>query len=186
MLENFFDHYAMGKRRLVINLGCGKYASSLFESLLSYTNTGSDVLPFEMLKKKPECCQNATFVDIDYPTLMKKKCETITQTGELSDLLDKVTLTDQDEGVLLRSEQYVAVGCDLCDIERLDDVIRTEFPVSDSVFLFIAEVSITYMDTSSANALIEWASTLGDSKNPKSFQNYQCSGLNLLSSILFA
>ena len=124
-----------------------------------------------MLKKKPDYCHNATFVDVDYPALINKKCETIRQTGELSDLLNKASLMIQDGDIMLKSEQYVALGCDLNDIERLDSIIRAEFPVASSVYLFIAEVSITYMDTAASNRLISWAARLGNGQKFKPMEN---------------
>ena len=131
-------------------------------------DVGSDTLPFEILSKKPENCRNTVFADIDYPALIKKKCEIVSRTVELHDLLDNTTVLDHEDGVLLRSKQYMAVGCDLNDVEKLHEIVAMEFDIFSSEFLFVAEVSTTYMDTTAANKLIAWAATLKDGECPTS------------------
>lgn len=64
--------------------------------------------------------------------------------------------------VFIRSDRYLALGCNLKDLETLERLLRTELDASSASFLFVAEVSVTYMPTADADALIRWASTLGD------------------------
>lgn len=87
-----------------------------------------------MLSHARELCEDTIFIDIDYPQLMDKKCETIRQKANLSDLLDEVRESSDPNLVKLRSEQYVAVGCDLADIATVKRVVREECD-SRSAFL---------------------------------------------------
>ena len=62
--------------------------------------------------------------------------------------------------VYLRSEQYLAIGCDLRDLTSLECMLRSELDITSSSVLFVAEVSATYMPVADSDALIQWASTL--------------------------
>lgn len=63
---------------------------------------------------------------------------------------------------LLRSEQYIAIGCDLADIHKLNTIVTNEVDSETCSTLFLAEVSLTYMDLTAADALLKWASLLND------------------------
>ncbi|EGX89188.1 leucine carboxyl methyltransferase [Cordyceps militaris CM01] len=133
-------------RKVVINLGCG-----------------SDVLPWQCHARYGDSCNNALFIDVDYPDLMHKKRSIVLETPQLKGLLGssfKVFDSDQDL-VLLKSEKYCQIGCDLRELEALRRVLETLVDLSDCLVLFVAEVSITYMDTESADSLLEWASSVG-------------------------
>ena len=108
-------------------------------------------------------CQNVTFFDVDYPDLMRKKCEVITTTPQLQDLLRPLEAPTNAPLVFLRSGHYTALGCDLADISTLDSVLASEFDISDCLTLCIAEVSVTYMNVEAADALIAWSSRSNDS-----------------------
>ena len=88
---------------------------------------------------------------------MEKKCDIITNTSQLRDLLGAYDRPLDRSGLALRSERYLAIGCDLVDITKLDTVLMGEIQLSDCLVLCTAEISITYMDTNAANALIRWA-----------------------------
>lgn len=135
------------KRRVVVNLGCGY-----------------DTLPFTYLGKHPELCQNTTFVDVDYPVLMQNKLGIIDKTEQLRSLLPKLTKTYQEAGVLGSSDPYVAIGCDLYDVETLHRILQDHLRIQDSsvAILFVAEVSIAYMEKEGAQGLLEWAAGLQD------------------------
>lgn len=62
-----------------------------------------------------------------------------------------------NDAVLLSAARYTAVGCDLTDTARLDEVLNSLDLVDGSV-LFVAEVSMTYMDAKDADRVIKWAS----------------------------
>lgn len=61
--------------------------------------------------------------------------------------------------VRLRSDEYLAVGCDLEQLGWLNSLFEKEC-ILDCEILFTAEVSITYMRTDAADALIRWAGGL--------------------------
>lgn len=66
----------------------------------------------------------------------------------------------ENEFLLLESDQYLQVGCDLGDISKLSLVLGSAVDLERSLVLCTAEVSITYMDVEAADALIGWVRTL--------------------------
>lgn len=110
-----------------------------------------------MLAAEPHLCRNATFVDVDYPDLVAKKCTTIGDTPELKGLLNKAAEIHDDGKVLLKSENYVAIGCDLTDIADLTHKIESTVGYDDCIYFVIAEVSTTYMSPETADAIVSWA-----------------------------
>jgi tRNA wybutosine-synthesizing protein 4 len=98
---------------------------------------------------------------VDYPDLIRKKRHIVLSTKQLQDIL--VQWEESDESpVLLRSERYCQIGCDLGQLPVLEQSLCSVVDASNSLFLFVAEVSITYMDTLAADGLIQWASTIGN------------------------
>lgn len=130
---------------MVVNLGCG-----------------SDVLPWQCLARYPDLCDSAVFVDVDFPDLVLKKRAVVLDTPELRDPFAPLE-TVETRPVLLRSRRYVQVGCDLRGVPSLESALASVVDLAQASFLFVAEVSITYMPTNYADAVIQWASTLGDS-----------------------
>ncbi|KFG83237.1 Leucine carboxyl methyltransferase family [Metarhizium anisopliae] len=133
-------------KKIVINLGCG-----------------SDVLPWQSHARHALLCDDVLFVDVDYPDLMLKKRSIVLETPQLSEILGEnfvVSQSDEDQ-ILLRSDRYCQIGCDLREISRLRHSLETLSPLADCHVLFVAEVSITYMDTKFADALIHWSSSVG-------------------------
>ncbi|KAI1095133.1 LCM-domain-containing protein [Rostrohypoxylon terebratum] len=131
------------KKKVIINLGCG-----------------SDVLPWQCMTRYPNQCQNVKFVDIDFPDLIEKKCRVVQETPELNFPLTGLK-TNVVNHVQLQSDQYIEIGCDLRRISDIEQALSTVLDVADCEFMFVAEVSITYMETEAADAVIKWASTLG-------------------------
>ncbi|MCJ1246499.1 tRNA methyltransferase ppm2 [Trapelia coarctata] len=144
IVKTFLDELS-DKRKVILNLGCGY-----------------DSLPFQMLAKESDLCSNATFVDVDYPELMMKKSQLVRDTAALRDLLNKVSIEPSGGDVSLRSEQYIAIGCDLSDIGQLDALLRQQLDLPICTILVLAEVSITYMDADAADELIRYTGGLGD------------------------
>lgn len=108
-------------------------------------------------------------MDVDFPDLARRKRQVILETPELVSHLAQVQ-TEQYElypDLLLRSECYHLVGCDLRRSAALQQALSSILDPSECIFLFVAEVSITYMDTTSADALIQWASSLGQGEHTK-------------------
>ncbi|KAL9111039.1 MAG: hypothetical protein Q9227_004472 [Pyrenula ochraceoflavens] len=133
-----------GGRKIVLNLGCG-----------------ADPTPFRWLSKDPKLCSDVIFVDVDHPQLMKAKVEIIRRTSQLYSLLSNAQ--DQVEGsfILLKSDQYVAIGCDLRNLGALKEACKSIIGEGMSI-LCLAEVSITYMELQNSNALISWAAGLSN------------------------
>ncbi|EEA28289.1 tRNA methyltransferase ppm2 [Talaromyces marneffei ATCC 18224] len=132
------------RHKFVLNLGCGY-----------------DPLAFQLLKTEKSICNNATFVDIDYEKLMGIKMSVIQKTEELKSILGDIKVFPDPSPVLLRAAHYVAVGCDLKNLKKLEEALKEVLGPSPVSVLCIAEVSLTYMDVQSADALISWFPTLG-------------------------
>ena len=124
----------------------------------------SDPLPFVFLGKQAELCESTTFVDVDYPALMQNKCGIIANTQQLHGLLENFYRTSNDEGVLGAGNPYLAVGCDLRDIEFLKMTLQDAVEIEDDsvAVLFVAEVSIAYMEAEASQAVLEWAASYSD------------------------
>lgn len=124
----------------------------------------SDPLPFLLLSSDNASCRNTKFVDIDYEKLMVNKKAVIQKTGEIKNLLEDIEFLSDDDAPQIRSKQYIALGCDLKNLTKLDDVLRNDVLPSDCSILCTAEVSLTYMDVKSADAVINFTSALSNGK----------------------
>ncbi|KAK5000385.1 tRNA methyltransferase ppm2 [Elasticomyces elasticus] len=133
------------KRKVVVNLGCGY-----------------DPLPFQYLGKHSLLCQDVTFVDVDYSLLMLKKLHIIASNPPLLDLLQGWRELSSQSGVLGRADHYLAVGCNLCNVDELDKILQSELNVEDCSVLFVAEVSIAYMDRAASDTVLRWAAGYDD------------------------
>ncbi|KAK3683685.1 hypothetical protein B0T22DRAFT_383634 [Podospora appendiculata] len=158
-----------GRKKVVVNLGCG-----------------SDVIPWQCLTRYPDDCRDVVFVDVDFPDLMERKRQTVLSTPELLGAFTGVrpraatesTPTSESNGtpqakaattsaspVVFESDQYVQIGCDLRDLKTLREALEKVLgDVAGCSFLFVAEVSITYMETPAADKVIEFAASLGDAE----------------------
>ncbi|KNG46977.1 leucine carboxyl methyltransferase 2 [Stemphylium lycopersici] len=122
----------------------------------------SDPLPFQFWHRYPHLSQAATFVDVDYPQLMERKRDRMLSNGLLRDALLKTKLRQAEQPILLRSDGYMALGCDLKDLGTLERILQAEFNIQATSILYVAEVSVTYMPLRDSDALIQWASTIGN------------------------
>ena len=122
----------------------------------------SDLLPFRFLKLYPKLCHRATFVDVDYPKIIKKKREIIVNTDPLCEALEDLDTLNPQDPVLIRARGYLALGCDLKQIDRLTKAL--EDLTKNCSVLFLAEVVITYMEPEDADHVIRWASQYHDGK----------------------
>lgn len=100
-------------------------------------------------------------MDVDFPDLIRSKRQVILNTPELLAHLSGVKTQSMHPDVLLHSDRYTQIGVDLRNIATLENALASVFDLQDCHFLFVAEVSITYMETSAADALIHWAASLG-------------------------
>ena len=122
----------------------------------------SDPLPFQFWQRHASLSENATFVDVDYPQLIARKRDRMLGNEALRNALFETNLRPAQAPVYIRSNRYLALGCDLRDLKTLERLLRTEIDATNASFLFVAEVSITYMPTPDADSVIRWASTLED------------------------
>lgn len=115
--------------------------------------------------------REALFVDVDFPDLMEKKRRVVLATPELLRLLGSYELGDDTSPVLLSSARYCQVGCDLRQLALLKSTLSglVGGATEAATFLFVAEVSITYLETRAADDVIRWASTLGDCEKTNPF-----------------
>ncbi|KAI0441478.1 leucine carboxyl methyltransferase [Xylaria telfairii] len=134
------------KTKVVVNLGCG-----------------SDVLPWQCMTRYPDACHRAKFIDIDFPDLMSKKRTIVLNTPELSSVFEPLD-TDASEHVLLNSDMYSQIGCDLRNTADIERAFSKCLDPSECIFMFVAEVSITYMETQGADGVIKWASSLSQAE----------------------
>lgn len=135
-------------KKVVVNLECG-----------------SDVLPWRCNYRYPEACKDALFVDVHHRDLLREKQTVILGTPQLRELLgqDFSVSQTEDDPILLKSPKYYQVDCESSNIERLQaalDSIFSQWPEKPEV-LFVAEVSIMYMERSTADALLQWSSSIG-------------------------
>ncbi|KAF4445976.1 leucine carboxyl methyltransferase 2 [Fusarium austroafricanum] len=146
IVRQFITSPSPGRKKVVINLGAG-----------------SDVLPWQSYHRYGESCENTVFIDVDYPDLMRKKRAIVLGTPELQELLgdDPIVSEKDTDHLFLRSDKYCQIGCDLRELDSLRKCLESFLSLSECLVLFVAEVSITYMDTASADALIQWASSIG-------------------------
>ncbi|RFU76162.1 leucine carboxyl methyltransferase [Trichoderma arundinaceum] len=145
IVQKFLNKATAGKK-VIINLGCG-----------------SDVLPWQCHARYSTLNNDVLFIDVDYPELIQKKRAIVLKTPELRSLLgNDFTLGDGGEdGLLLYSNKYCQLGCDLRQLDRLRILLKSIVNLAECAILFVAEVSITYMDTQSTDSLINWGSTVG-------------------------
>lgn len=116
--------------------------------------------------------EGVLFIDIDYRELMLKKRWVVENTSSLSSWLSNIKTSDED--VLLQSDQYYQLGCDLRDLGRLGSVLESLLDINNSRILFTAEVSITYMDVGPADDLIQWAAKFPDGKLLHLYRIFKC------------
>ena len=82
--------------------------------------------------------------------------------GEPNDEAPHLHSTGHESPIMIRSNRYMGLGCDLRDIARLDKILEEELQIRRCLVLCSAEVSIAYMDVDAADALITWAAQYDD------------------------
>lgn len=126
-------------------------------------------------EKKSMRSGHTVFVDIEYEKPMVHKKNVIRHTHEITGVLGDVEFRPDQDAIQIRSAQYLAVGCDLKNLKRLDDVLRARIlPSQDCSILLLAEVSLTYMVVKVANEVVKLGCKLTNgecndtlSNNPK-------------------
>lgn len=95
---------------------------------------------------------------------MISKREIIFNTPQLKDMLSISAHVEHESGIVLDSNEYAAIGCDLRNLARLERLMKSIVDIEQSLVLCVAEVSITYMASEDADALIRWTSSLSPGK----------------------
>lgn len=129
----------------VVNLGCG-----------------FDPLPFQLLSEQKSV--NFEFFDFDYPELVQRKLGMMQESTEIMEVIGKQreTIDMAHLGVVLATDTYKLVGCNLNDADKYENQVKSLLG-GNSVTIFIAEVSLAYMNHEKANKVIEISSRLKDS-----------------------
>lgn len=98
---------------------------------------------------------------------MQTKRELIMNTPEMRELLhsDKADLVGDDSSIVVDSQEYVGMGCDLRNLRRLERLLKSVVDVQKSLVLCITEDSTAYMSVDAADALISWSATLSNGKS---------------------
>ena len=92
---------------------------------------------------------------------MMSKRDRILQNKQLHALIS-LSQSASSGPVLLKSAEYIAIGCDLRDLAVLDSAVRPIIGEQDCIVLCVAEVSIAYMMDVDADALIKWTTSLSE------------------------
>lgn len=92
-------------------------------------------------------------MDVDFPDVISAKRNIVKQTVELQEPLTSLEFPEHPR-ILLRSDQYCQIACDLRQLSAIGEDLARLVDTTNSEFLFVAEVSITYMELASADALI--------------------------------
>lgn len=95
---------------------------------------------------------------------MQNKLAIIDKTEQLRALLPKLTKTGALDGILGSSDPYVAIGCDLNNIEPLRAILKDHLQLSndDAAILFVSEVSTAYMERDASQAVYQFAASYDD------------------------
>lgn len=133
-----------GKPVCIVNLGCGY-----------------DPLPFQILEEGKY--DNITILDFDYPDLLVNKVNMVRESSKILSLLGQEQETDKALGVLFASENYKIVACDLKDENRYTRQLASLIEDKETVSIFIAEVSLAYMNPEHANPIIDISSKVKNS-----------------------
>lgn len=124
----------------IINLGCG-----------------FDPLPFQLLNDNTGNIEYE-FADIDFPDLILNKYNMIKQAQEILNIIGyEQDNSEESLGLMLSTKKCKLFGCDLKDTTKYQSILQN-FLNEDSIKIFIAEVSLAYMEPKDANKIIEMSS----------------------------
>lgn len=124
---------------------------------------GFDPYPFQYLynnDRGKKYGSKIKFLDVDFPDLIQRKKEMILKSPEIINIIGEplVDTDDVKHNVQLRTDFYLAVGCDLTKLDVLSKTFEFLFDFKKTTFVFTAEVSITYMPQKDAEKIVEWTS----------------------------
>ncbi|XP_046569910.1 LOW QUALITY PROTEIN: tRNA wybutosine-synthesizing protein 4-like [Haliotis rubra] len=118
--------------------------------------SGFDSAYFRM--KSAGQLQNAMYIEIDFPEVVKRKNAIIKNTSELSDLLgEELTLEATSPHIEINRHDYKMLGVDLTQLNTLEAALRLCQVDFDAPTLLLSEVVLTYMTRRCASAVVKWA-----------------------------
>jgi tRNA wybutosine-synthesizing protein 4 len=115
---------------------------------------------FRSLSKFPKASRACKFIDVDFLPLSRRKADIINQTEELRSYVAGHELGTDQDAIVLRSQHYCIIGCDLGHLRELESHLAEVSDLEEDAVLFIAEVSLTYMLFEAADEVIKWASSI--------------------------
>ncbi|KAJ1654745.1 tRNA methyltransferase ppm2 [Dispira simplex] len=127
----------MNMPKVVVSLGCG-FDPSYFRI------------------KSRRLTQPFIYVEIDYPTLVKRKQALIHQNPTLSQTLASARPRFMDNGDIA-AEDYFLIGWDLKHVKGLTQRLAEHGITPNHEIMFVSEVALVYMDTPDADRVIRWA-----------------------------
>ncbi|KAI3645651.1 hypothetical protein MP228_008579 [Amoeboaphelidium protococcarum] len=151
VIERFLQETNGHAQRQIINLGCG-YDATFFQ-MLSQSSTS-------LCQEQRGHLSSTLYIDIDFKRLLKQKIKMIMDSPELKSMLGNVKLSTG--GVLLSSDQYLCIGCDLTQLDKLDKLLSYLAQSQQCTFQFnaptliISECVLTYVPTLDANKVISY------------------------------
>lgn len=119
--------------------------------------------------------------------MLRQKVSTIKESDALRAVLPNLEINPGHPVELAKATGYRAIGCDLRQLDVLEVALRNAFELDERhvSVLFVAEVSVAYMDKAPADALLRWASKFTpDSK--RFYSPFRRSMLNYASPVLSA
>ncbi|KAI7967903.1 hypothetical protein MJO29_001180 [Puccinia striiformis f. sp. tritici] len=138
LIKRFLDS-STENRVTIINLGCG-YDPTFFKLVASTTNQYQDF----------------RYVDVDYPELIAKKYQLISQSEELNQILPGFKQTKIGDWIQLPKCSYALLGCDLNDSQDFIHKLTHSLGIQENDhILFVSEVSTVYMPAERSDLLIQ-------------------------------
>nr|XP_020013013.1 tRNA wybutosine-synthesizing protein 4 [Castor canadensis] len=116
---------------------------------------GSDSLYFRL--KTAGLLARAAVWEVDFPDVARHKAERIGETPELCALTGRFRIGGPGSALCFESSDYCILGLDLRHLQRLDEALDVAGLDVASPTLLLAEAVLTYLEPSSAAALIAWA-----------------------------
>ncbi|KAI3640532.1 hypothetical protein MIR68_001410 [Amoeboaphelidium protococcarum] len=154
VVERFMQETKRDAQRQIINLGCG-YDATYFQ-MFSQSSSSLSSLSQQQYGDH----SSTLYIDIDFKRLLKQKIKMILDSPDLNSMLSNVKLSTG--GVLLSSDQYLCIGCDLTQSDKLDKLLSYLAQSQQSAFSFnaptliISECVLTYVPTLDANKVISY------------------------------
>lgn len=117
--------------------------------------SGSDSLYFRL--KAAGLLARAAVWEVDFPDVSRLKAKRIEETPELCAQTGPFKIGDSASTLCFESSDYRILGADLRELQRLGEALDSAGLDSTSPTLLLAEAVLTYLEPSSAAALIAWA-----------------------------